>query len=300
MKSAPRLAPRLAFARSGQAVILAAASLSAVALAQQQKPFISTTHAVAVDVSVYDGPRAVTSLGVGDFEVIDNGVRQTLSGAPRNTLALDLRLLFDTSGSITADDLEKYRRAMARVAGALRPDDRIEILTFNGRIAEIVPLQHPPITIAFDRLGRDGTSFFDAVSLAMITRPIIERRQITIVLSDAIDNSSFFDKDTLYAAARRTHAVVYTVLPIALAQDTSRYAARLDMLSRVTGGQLFRAQWDSRMGNTVTRALDEFRQGYVLQYAPTGVPIEGWHTITVRVTGGRRYTIRAREGYFGR
>lgn len=286
-----------------KSLVIAAAlagSVTAFASAPQQRAFRATTHAVAVDVSVFDGDFAVPSLTAEDFEVLDNGVRQTLSGAQRNTLALDLRLLFDTSGSITADDLEKYRRAMVRVAAALRPDDRIEILTFNGRISEIVPLQHPPVQIALDRQGPDGTSFFDAVSLAMVTRPLVERRQITIVLSDAVDNASFFDKDTLYDAARRTHAVVYTVLPIALAQDTSRFAARLDMLSRVTGGRLVRARWDARMGSTVTQALDEFRQGYVLHFTPTGVPLEGWHTLSVKLTGGRRHTIRAREGYFAR
>ena len=293
------MTPRFALARLGHALALAVAA-SLAAGAQTSKPFVSTTHAVAVDVSVYDGGRAVPGLGLADFEILDNGVRQKLSNAQRNTLALDLRLLFDTSGSITSDDLEKYRRAMTRVADALRPEDRIEILTFNGRVSEVVPLQHPPIKIVFDRQGRDGTSFFDAVSLAMITRPQPERRQITIVLSDAVDNASFFDKDTLYDAVRRTNAVVYTVLPIALAQDTSRYAARLDMLARVTGGGLVRAHWDSRMGNTVIKALEEFRLGYVLHYVPEGVPIEGWHALTVRVTGGRRYTVRAREGYFGR
>jgi VWFA-related protein len=285
--------------RTIAAALLAAASLS-TSVHTQQKPFVSRTDAVRVDVAVFDGDRAVPSLTAADFEVLDNGVKQTLGGAQRNTLALDLRLLFDTSGSISSEDLEKYRRAMARVASALKPDDRMEVLAFNGRIAEVVPLQHPPIQIALDRQGRDGTSFFDAVSLAMITRPQADRRQITIVLSDAVDNASFFDKDTLYDAARRTNAVVYTVLPIGLAQDKSRFTARLDMLARVTGGHLFSAKWDSRLGTTVTRALEEFRQGYVIHFQPTGVQLEGWHKLTVRVLGGRHYTIRAREGYFGR
>ena len=156
------------------------------------------------------------------------------------------------------------------------------------------------MTIALDRTGPEGTSFFDAVSLAMITRPMLERRQITIVLSDAQDNTSFFDKDALFEAARRTHAVVYTILPTTLAKDVSKFAARLEMLSRVTGGRLFRAQWDSRMASIVVGALEEFRQGYVLQYMLSGVPTEGWHTLTVRVRGQRRLTVRAREGYFGR
>jgi hypothetical protein len=54
------------------------------------------------------------------------------------------------------------------------------------------------------------------------------------------------------------------------------------------------------MGQTVIDALAEFRQGYVLHYALSGVPVAGWHALTLRVTGGRRYTVRAREGYYGR
>lgn len=274
-------------------------ALSATAQTPQRQAFRAATNAVVLDVSVFDGDRAVTSLGVSDFEVLDNGVPQELTGASRNVLPVDLRLLFDTSGSISADDLEQYRRAMRRVADTLRPDDRIEILTFDGRINEVVPLQHPPVQIAFERQGKDGTSFFDAVSLAMITRPLADRRQITIVLSDALDTASFFDKDTLYSAARRTQAVVYTILPVTLAQDRSRFTARLEMLSRVTGGRHVRAQWDRHMGNAVIDALNEFRQGYVLHYLISGVPGSGWHKLTVRVKG-RRYTVRSREGYFGR
>jgi VWFA-related protein len=279
---------------------LAAVTASALAQEPQAPTFRSVTHTVAVDVSVFDDERAVLSLGAKDFNVTDNGVRQTISGVLPNNLPLDLRLLFDTSGSISQEDLERYRRAMVRVAGALRPEDRIEILTFSGRISEVVGLQHPPVSIATARQPRDGTSFFDAVSLAMITRPSFERRQVTIILTDAQDNTSFFDKDTLYESARRTHAVIYGVLPTGLAADASRYAARLEAVARVTGGRLVRARRDAEMGNTIIRTLNEFRQGYVLHYALAGVPLAGWHKLAVQVTRPGRYTVRAREGYFAR
>ena len=210
------------------AVGLVCAALAVQAQEPQQPIFRSGSHAVTVDVGVFDGERAIPGLTAADFDVRDNGVRQTLSGVRPNTLPIDVRLLFDTSGSITPEELERYRRAMARVAEALRPVDRVEILTFSGRISEVVPLQHPPITVITQRQDRDGTSFFDAVSLAMVTRPMLERRQITVVLTDAQDNDSFFDKDTLYDSARHTSAVVYGVLPIGLADDVSqvRDAAR--------------------------------------------------------------------------
>jgi len=280
------------------AVGLVCAALAVQAQEPQQPTFRSGSDAVTVDVSVFDGQRAIPGLTAADFDVRDNGVRQTLSGVRPNTLPIDVRLLFDTSGSITPEDLERYRRAMARIAEALRPVDRVEILTFSGRISEVVPLQHPPITVIAQRQDRDGTSFFDAVSLAMVTRPMIERRQITVVLTDAQDNDSFFDKDTLYDSARHTSAVVYGVLPTGLADDVSRFATRLEMVARVTGGRLVRSKWDGRMGDLLIRMLGEFRQGYVLNYALAGTPEPGWHKLTVTVRG--RHTVRAREGYFAR
>ena len=282
------------------AAALVLGSAGVLASAPDAGQFRSGVDNVVVDVSVFAGKRAVLTLGAADFEVSDNGVRQKLSGAHRNNLPLDVRLLFDTSGSITPEDLERYRRAMERVAMALRPEDRVEILAFNGRVTEVLPLRHPPVKITLTRQGRDGTAFFDAISLAMVTRPLLDRRQVTIVLTDAQDNASFFDKDTLYAAAQRTHAVVYGVLPTGLAEDASRFSARLEMLTRVTGGDLVRSKWDSKMGDVLVGMLNEFRQGYVLTYALDGVPSQGWHKLIVRVPGGRGLKVRAREGYFAR
>jgi hypothetical protein len=45
--------------------------------------------------------------------------------------------------------------------------------------------------------------------------------------------------------------------------------------------------------------LANFRQRYVLRYQPRGVPPDGWHTITVKVTKPGKYDVQARRGYFG-
>jgi len=89
------------------------------------------------------------------------------------------------------------------------------------------------------------------------------------------------------------------VLPTGLADDVSRFATRLEMVARVTGGRLVRSKWDARMGDLLIRTLAEFRQGYVLNYALAGTPDPGWHKLTVTVPRAK-YTIRAREGYFAR
>jgi VWFA-related protein len=259
--------------------------------------FRSGTDAVAVDVAVFDDNRVVRNLGVNDFEVHDNGVRQTLIAADANTLPIDLRLVFDTSGSISERDLERYVQTMDRVAAALEPRDRCEIITFNSRIADAASRQHPPIKIALKRGGEDGTAFFDAVALAMVTIPAPDRRQITIVLSDAMDNTSFFDEKTMLDAARRTDAVVYTILPGDPANSRAVSVGRLEALSLLTGGRLV-LRHETAVAKAVIDSLEEFRQGYVLRYVMTGVQVPGWHKLTVKVKGG--YRVRARQGYFPR
>jgi VWFA-related protein len=262
--------------------------------------FRAATDAVALDVAVFDGDRVVSSLGASDFELYDNGVRQSVFAVDFNALPIDLRLVFDTSGSISEADLDVYLRAMRRVAGALRPEDRCEIVTFGSRIADAARRQQPPVNVTLQRVGQEGTSFFDAVTLAMITAPALDRRRVTIVLSDANDNASFFDESTFVEAARRTDAVVYTILPAQLTPEQWPLAARLRALSLLTGGRLVSSRRDNQLGSTINAAIDEFRQSYVLRYTVSGVPVAGWHKLIVKVRGADRYTVRARDGYFGR
>jgi len=278
--------------------VLSRLMIVAVVCLQAQIPlFQSTTNAVSVDVAVFDGNRVVRNLGVSDFEVRDNQVRQTLQAVDANTLPIDLRLVFDTSGSISERDLARYVQTMNRVAATLGARDRCEIIAFNSRIADAASLQHPPIKIALQRGGQDGTAFFDAVALAMVTIPTPDRRQITIVLSDAMDNTSLFDEKTMLDAARRTDAVVYTILPGDPKNSRTVSVTRLQALSLLTGGRLVLVH-ESQVAKAVIDSIEEFRQGYVLRYVLTDVKVDGWHKLDVRVKGG--YRVRARQGYFSR
>ena len=274
-----------------------AAGLMAAGPQEPRQVFRTAAHAVSVDVAVFDGRNVVTTLTPADFEVFDNGVAQQISSVDLNRLPIDLRLVFDTSGSITAQDLDRYRRAMRRVADTLRPDDRCDIMAFTSRITNAAARQSPPVTIDLQRVLPDGTSFFDAVSLSLITVPALDRRQIVIVLSDAQDNTSFFDEATLIEAAKRTDAVVYTVLPFSEAANTGQYASRLQSLALLTGGRLVPALRDVQIGSILTEAIDEFRHSYVLRYTLAGAIKPGWHKLTVKVRG-RGYSVRARAGYF--
>jgi VWFA-related protein len=261
--------------------------------------FGSRTDATVVPVAVFDTDRPVLYLTAKDFEIRDNGVLQTVMSAEISKLPIDLRLVFDTSGSISEDDLAFFRRTMDQVTSALQPGDRCEIITFSLRVADAAARQSPPVKIDLKRGVSEGTAFFDAVTLALTTVPTPDRRQITIVLSDSKDNASFFDEATMLEAARLTDAVVYTILPGDPKYSSAMSIARLNALSLLTGGRLMRAP-EQTLGKVINEAIDEFRQSYLVRYTLTGASIDGWHKLDVRVPGRNSYRIRTREGYFGR
>ena len=280
------------------ASVLAVGIVLAQAAQSQVPMFRAGTDAIPVTVAVFDGDRVVRNLTPEDFQVRDNGVLQEVAAVDFNTLPIDLRLVFDTSGSISEQDMAHFLRTMQSVAAALEPRDRAEIVTFNSRIALAAARQSPPIKVELVRGGADGTAFVDAVSLALTTTPTPERRQITIVLSDAKDNASFFDEAAMLEAARVTDAVVYTILPGDPRQSQAISVARLQALAILTGGRLVRAP-QRNVGDVINDYITEFRQSYVVSYTVTGSSLEGWHKLDIRVRGAK-YRIRTRAGYFKR
>jgi hypothetical protein len=59
---------------------------------------------------------------------------------------------------------------------------------------------------------------------------------------------------------------------------------------------LFEIESTKNLSAVFLEMLDEFRQRYVVGYSPAGVPIDGWHKLTVRVKG-RDAAVKARPGY---
>ena len=55
---------------------------------------------------------------------------------------------------------------------------------------------------------------------------------------------------------------------------------------------------DADVVSAFTRAFDEFRQGYVLRYAPANVDREGWHELSVTVPRAPNAIVRVRRGYY--
>jgi hypothetical protein len=186
--------------------------------------------------------------------------------------------------------------------------------------------------------GRAPSRCFDALVLGLSSVPVPDRRQLVIFFSGGRDTLSFLDEAAALDAAKRSTAAVVFVrsivnpAPRPTAEDlelgrTPRalppnpHTVRAGFFSDVadvTGGssvtvesgEILRVNerggiqaargrlGDPGFGREFLRALDVFRNSYVVRYRLGGVPRAGWHDVRVTVPRGR-VDIRTRKGWQG-
>jgi VWFA-related protein len=283
----------------------AAVTLSAQTAAQDQAQptFRSVSDAVPVHVAVRRDRKLVAGLTTGDFELFDNGIRQTISRVTMETMPVDVSLVIDTSGSVVRS-MDRFRSDARRMAGMLGSQDEVRLLTFDSKVAQTIPMQSASKRLPVDSIrAGDLTSFLDATLFALARAPRPDRRHLVFVFTDGFDNASVAGYGMLPLVASRTESVLHIVLvKVTGVPDEGSPAAReaLATAAARTGGTLYPPSESS--GDVVAafaQTLDAFRHSYVLYYIPTGVPREGWHDIAVHVTRAGTYDVAARQRYFG-
>ncbi len=101
-------------------------------LAVQQLPaFRSEVRVVRVDVEVRQGARTIDGLTRQDFRIKDEGKAHEIIHFGYADEALDLIMLFDTSGSMRPS-IEQVVAVMRNTLSELRPDDRVSVMAFDA------------------------------------------------------------------------------------------------------------------------------------------------------------------------
>lgn len=277
-------------------LVCAGSAVTTQVQSQGQAPaFVARTDAVTVDVSVRRGTRSVGGLHVSDFEVFDNGVRQspTLSV---ESLPIDVTILLDVSGSVSGPVLDQLRQSVSELRADLKAGDRLRLLAFNMRVVRLIDVDAPPAMIdqVFASLTPGGGSaVLDGLAVALASPIAAERRAFIVAFTDGQDRSSVIAPGQLLDVARRTSPAVNAVLATSIKRpEDDLYAA----LAAETGGHAESLKPGDRLGSAFRRLLTQFRESYVLRYAPTGVERIGTHTIDVRVARPD-VVVRARRGY---
>jgi VWFA-related protein len=280
--------------RASAALALLACSLATGAAAQAPPTFSAEVEAIRVDVLVTDGDRPLTGLGPADFEVRDNGVPQEVAYVSSEKLPLNVILALDTSASVAGEALDRLRSAGRAVLDRLEPEDQAALVTFSHQVTLRQALTRDVASVArvLGQVEAEGeTAVIDGSYAAVMLGEADVGRDLLIVFSDGVDTASWLTESQVLEAARRADLVVYGV--------SVRGSHRTDFLrelGRLTGGSLLEVDSTRDLGTAFVRILDEFRQRYLVNYSPRGVPPGGWHELKVRVKG-RRVSVKARAGY---
>lgn len=284
--------------------LLLAGLLSAPPAAAQAPPvFGSEVESVYVDVFVVDDGRPVAGLGLHDFELRDNGVRQSLALVSAEARPLQAWLVFDASSSMLGAPLQALRGAGEAFLDGLRPRDEAGLVTFSEEIALAAEptVDRRAVRAALARIEAAGaTAVLDAL-YAGVTLSDAGGRGLVVLFTDGQDNSSILGAEQVRRVAERSNTLVHVVgstpPPGPWGGREREYARVLREIAEASGGRFWPADSPERLKAAFAAIAEAMGSRYVLRYEPRGVRREGWHRLEVKVRGGKG-KVEARKGYW--
>jgi VWFA-related protein len=273
-------------------VVLVLATAAPMTAQSPQTTFRSGIDVVELDVSVTRGGVPVAGLTSRDFELTDNRTRQDVESVTLERVPLNVSIVLDVSQSVAGERLEQMVQAGDALADALRPAERVSLITFSHSVSQTLPLTTDVTSFraALKTIVPGGsTSQRDAAHLALLTASREGGRPLILLFTDGHDTTSWLTSSAVIDSARRSGIVMHVVR---FERD-----AFLDHLVDATGGRTWSATSNRQLRELFTHALDEMRARYLLTYTPKVAPVPGWHDLKVRLRNGSADVI-ARPGYF--
>jgi Ca-activated chloride channel family protein len=286
--------------------------LCAAALSAQQAPvFRADVDLVRVLATVRNqAGELVGALQKGDFDVLDNGVRQEISVFERRTeLPLSVALLVDTSGSTNKELLYETDSA-ARFLRALlsegNPEDAVALYSFNYEVTVQQSFTHNyrSLEVRLKTLRGDaGTALYDAIFLAARDLEPRPGRKVMVIVTDGGDTASAKDVHAALQAAQLADAVIYPVVVMPITNDAGRNIGgehALQFMAEGTGGRPFLPSIGAELDRAFGDIITELRTQYLLAFYPHDAPLarDPFHKLEVQV-GRPELRVSARNGYYG-
>jgi Ca-activated chloride channel homolog len=281
--------------RAAAAVTLLVSALAAVA--PGQSVFRAGTQTVPVYATVTDRTGAlVTDLTAADFKVLDDGVQRPLTVFESDVQPITVVILVDRSPSLFAAATRPEDLAAAFV-GHLHATDRASLGTFS-QVVSLNPVFTSDADSLVRRFGDDvpwpaGTAMWDAIDAGRAALAHEGGRRVILIVTDAADNCSRSDVDTIRSRLQRDGIMVYAV---GMRGREGLDLEALEALARATGGWAFELGDSADLPATAERIADELHRQYVLGFPARSLD-DRTHRIEVQV---RRpgLSVRARRSYF--
>jgi len=240
-----------------------------------------------------------------DFEVYEDGVRQSIRLFEHEDIPVTVGLVIDHSGSMhhKLPDVVAAARTFARSSN---PEDQMFVVNFNEHVTLGLPAgtqftdRPDELERAIWRTSTAGqTALYDAVAEALDRLRAGNRdKKVLIVISDGGDNASTHTLAEVLKMAGQSSALVYTI-GIFDEQDADRNPGVLRHLSQATGGEAYFPEQLDEVIPICERIARDIRNQYTIGYFPTSPAQPGVYRairVVAHGTAGRLF-VRARSGY---
>jgi VWFA-related protein len=248
----------------------------------------------------------VSDLREQDFQIYEDGVRQSIRLFRHEDIPVTVGLVIDHSGSMRPKigDVIAGARTFVRSSNQ---DDQMFVVNFNENVtlglAGAIGFTNRPeeLESAILKAPTTGrTALYDAVVEALERLQAGHReKKVLLVISDGGDNASTHSLADVLKLAGQSSALVYTI-GIFDQDDEDRNPEVLRRLAEATGGAAFFPQQFNEVVAICERIARDIRNQYTLGYvSTTAAGSGGYRTIRVAASrdGGGKLEVRARAGY---
>lgn len=265
---------------------------------------------VVMYATVLKGNQTVQDLKKDDFQVSEDGVKQTIISFQHADLPVSIGLVVDNSGSM-AKKRPSVNKSALDLIQASNPQDEAFVVNFSDE-AFIDQELTSDVNKLRDGLGhiesRGGTALYDAVvaSADKLAADARRPKQVLVIITDGEDNASTLNlEQTIHRVQELSGPVVYAIGLLfgdEMSHAEVRHARRaLEMLSTETGGMAFFPKSIEQIDQIAAEVARDIRSQYTIGYHSTKPSTQSGFRrveVTAESKGEGKLTVRTRTGYF--
>jgi Ca-activated chloride channel family protein len=257
-----------------------------------------------------DRGHLVQTLTKDDFQIFEDGVKQTIISFLHSDLPVSIALVVDNSGSMSKKRPAVNKSALDLIE-ASNPQDEAFVVNFSDEafIDQEFTSNVNKLREGLSHIeSRGGTALYDAVVASADKLAIDAKRpkQVLVLITDGEDNASTLNlEQTIRRVQQLSGPVIYSIGLLfgdEMSHSEVRHARRaLEMLSTETGGIAFFPKSLEQVDQIAAEVARDIRSQYTIVYHSTKPSTEpGFRrvAVTAEVKGMGKLNVRTRTGYF--
>jgi Ca-activated chloride channel family protein len=265
---------------------------------------------VVLNATVLEGSKLIQDLKKEDFQVLEDGTKQSIISFQHTDLPVSIGLVVDNSGSMSKKRPAVNKSALDLIE-ASNPQDEAFVVNFSDEAfidqeftSEVSKLRDGLSHIE----SRGGTALYDAIvaSADKLVADGKRPKQVLIIITDGEDNASTLSlEQTIRRVQQLSGPVIYTIGLLfgdEMTHSEVRHARRaLEMLSGETGGIAFFPKSIEQVDEIAAEVARDIRSQYTIGYHSSKSPTDlGFRRVQVmaQAQGMGKLEVRTRTGYF--